>query len=172
MKIEISEKILFLQLAWIETAASKAASLFAINTTMLGLLVTLIKFFPKWTIIGGICGIIAASILIISTGFLMVTMFPKLDSSINSFDSPENSNIFFGGITQQDIDTYTSKMKNLSSDGDEYQDDILNQIYRNAALAHFKYKCIQWAFRCTFASSLPWLVAIYSIGETSAIKFS
>ncbi len=170
MESEKSEKLLFLQLAWIEAAASKAASLFAINTTMLGLLVTLKKFFPQWSMLGEICGIIAAVILVIGTVCLMLTMFPKLKGTKSSFASPKYSNIFFGEIIQQDINRYTSKMKKLSSNSDEYQNDILNQIYLNAALAHSKYKLIQWAFRCTFASSLPWVVAIYNIKEISLIR--
>ncbi len=151
-EIEIKNKLLAMQLTWIETADKKVAPLFAINAAMLSLLIALAKGIPVWTIIAAIPSVIVAILLLLSIFFLALAMFPRLEG-------PKESNIFFGGIVKQAKDNYISKM--LSIDGAEYQNDILNQVYRNAEIANSKYKYIKWAFIYTFVSTPPWLVAIY-----------
>ncbi len=153
-EIEIKNKLLVMQITWIETADKKVAPLFAINTAMLSLLIALAKGIPVWAeaIIAAILSVIVAILLLLSIFFLALAVFPRLEG-------PKESNIFFGGIAKQAKDNYISKM--LSIDAAEYQNDILNQVYRNAEIANSKYKYIKWAFIYTFVSTPPWLVAIY-----------
>ena len=152
MEIERLERILSLQLEWVKTADSKVTPLFAINIVMLGLLATLIKVLEEWTIPGAIFSSIAVVSLSLSMLFLALTMFPRLDG-------PKESNIFFGGIAQQEEKKFISDM--LLGDKVKYKNDILSQAYRNAEIAKIKYSNLKLAFIFTFASTIPWLAAIY-----------
>ncbi len=152
MKIERSEKILSFQLEWVKTADSKILPLFGVNLAMIGLLATLVKLLPSWTIAAGIFSSIAAILLVLSMLFLVLAMFPRLDG-------PKESNIFFGGIAKQSEEKYKSNMSSI--DDAEYQNDILSQAYRNAEIANSKYSKLKLAFIFTFSSTLPWLAAVY-----------
>ncbi|MEW8232525.1 MAG: Pycsar system effector family protein [Candidatus Thiodiazotropha endolucinida] len=152
MEIERSENILNLQLEWVKTADSKVAPLFAINIAMLGLLAALVKLLPSWTIATAIFSSITVLLLAMSMLFLALTMFPRLIG-------PKESNVFFGGITKQSEEKYILNMPSISDT--EYQKDILSQVYRNAEIASSKYANLKLAFIFTFASAIPWLVAVY-----------
>ena len=152
MEIERSEKVLNLQLEWVKTADSKVAPLFALNIAMLGLLAALVKLLPAWTIATAIFSSITVILLAMSMLFLVLTMFPRLIG-------PKESNIFFGGIAKQSEEKYLLDMSSISDT--EYQKDILSQVYRNAEIANSKYANLKLAFIFTFASTIPWLAAVY-----------
>lgn len=152
MNIERYEKILSLQLEWVKTADSKVTPLFAINIAMLGLLSALVKVLPAWTIAAAVSISIAVILLALSMLFLALAMFPRLNG-------PKESNVFFGGIAKQSEEKF--KLNILSDDETEYQNDILSQAYRNAEIASAKYSNIKSAFVFTFASTVPWLAAVY-----------
>lgn len=152
MEIERTEKILNLQLEWVKAADAKVAPLFAINIAMLGLLAVLIKLLSSWTIAAAIFSSITTILLVLSMIFLALAMFPRLGG-------PKESNIFFGGIVKQAEEKY--KISVASINDIEYQNDILSQVYRNAEIANTKYANLKLAFISTFASTLPWLIAVY-----------
>lgn len=152
MEIDRFEKILSLQLEWVRAADSKVAPLFAINIAMLGLLTALIKLLPVWTIAAAVLSSITTILLVMSMFFLALTMFPRLIG-------PKDSNIFFGGISKQSEEKYLLDISSISDD--EFQKDILRQVYRNAEIANAKYANLRLAFIFTFVSTIPWLIAVY-----------
>ena len=154
METDRSEKILSLQLEWVRTADSKVAPLFAINIAMLGFLAALIKSLPAWTISPAIFSSITVILLVVSMLFLALTMFPRLIG-------PKDSSIFFGGISKQSEDKYLSEMSSMTDD--EFQKDILRQVYRNAEIANSKYANLRLAFIFTFVSIIPWLGSVYAL---------
>ncbi len=157
-EIEIKEKILVMQHTWIETADSKVIPLFAVNATMLSVLITLAeKWFSAlgtWEIL---LSIFVVSSLLLSMLCLARAIFPQLKGG------PKESNIFFGGIAKQTKDIYISNMSSL--DATKHQRDILEQIYCTAKIATFKYKWIKLAFICTMIISPFWLIDLYVLFE-------
>ncbi len=154
METDRSEKILSLQLEWVRTADSKVTPLFAINIAMLGFLAALIKSLPAWTISPAIFSSITVILLVVSMLFLALTMFPRLIG-------PKDSSISFGGISKQSEDKYLSEMSSMTDD--EFQKDILRQVYRNAEIANSKYANLRLAFIFTFVSIIPWLGSVYAL---------
>ncbi len=150
--MSIKEKILVLQIAWIEMADRKVAPLFAINTAMLGLLIVFAHS-QYWSITLIVLSIIAIFLLLTSLFCLAFVMFPRIEGV-------DESNVFFGGIAKQVKGNYVSRML-LIKDDSEHQEDILNQIYCTAKIAEAKYRWMKNASTCTFASTPFWLVSFY-----------
>lgn len=154
MKIDRAEKILQLQLDWVKTADAKVPPLFAINVSMLGVLSALAKAATSWTVVSGIFVVICASLLIYSIGNMAFTMFPSLQS-------PNKSNLYFGGIVKQSNENFHEKVKPLSDD--EYLDDLINQAYRNAEIAKSKYGYVKKSSIYLLLSFPTWVLSIYLI---------
>lgn len=152
MDIKRAEKILALQLQWIQAADAKVSPIFAINVAMAGSIVALTKALTAWTAGAVIFTALCLSLIVLSVVFLSLAMFPRLKG-------PTYSNIFFGGITKRAELLYLQEMKTLTSE--KYAEDLITQAYRNAEIAQSKYQHVKRAFITSFLSVPFWLVAIY-----------
>lgn len=152
MSQERADKLLALQLEWIKSADTKVSPIFAINIAMLGTLTTLVKPVVVWTFWSASTFALCAGLLLISIGYLASCIFPRLSG-------PKQSNVFFVGIANQKQNDFKDNFNKLSQDN--YLDDTLNQIHRNAEIAKGKYADVKSAFKCTFVSVPLWLVSIY-----------
>ena len=152
MSMDKSRNILSLQLEWIRTADSKVPPIFAINLAMLAVTVALIKTLQTWTISQAVITALCLIPLLLSIGFLALSMFPRLTG-------PKGSNIYFGGITKKQESTFIDEVLNINDE--DHDKDILSQAYRNAEIAEEKYRNIKNAFISTFISTPFWLISIY-----------
>lgn len=148
------QNLLNLQLNWIQAADAKVTALFAINTAMLGVIAALAKNHNNWNILESVFVSISTLLLLGSVGALACVLFPRLDG-------PRSSNIFFGGIANQDKDQYTEKI--LKAKSDSFDQDFASQIHRNSEIALAKYKYIKYGFVFTFVCLPLWLAAIYNL---------
>ncbi len=152
MSTEKAEKILSLQLEWVKAADAKVPPILAINIAMLGVIVALMKALTSWAIATAIFTALCLIPLVLSIGCLALAVFPRLSGT-------KGSNVFFGGITKKAKATYLEDVKNLSDDN--YENDLLGQVYRNAEIAETKYVYVKSAFVSSFISIPFWLVSIY-----------
>ncbi|MGM1051828.1 MAG: Pycsar system effector family protein [Pseudomonadota bacterium] len=145
-------KILSLQLDWIRNADAKVSPIFAIDVAMLGVSAALAKTITSWTIWAAVAGAISSLLLLSSILMLAFVSFPRIEG-------PKGSNIFFGGIAQQDLTKFADNLAN-STDEDS-QRDFANQIHRNAEIASSKYSFLKLAFILMFLGMPVWLVSVF-----------
>lgn len=150
--MEISEKILTLQLDWISASDRKIVPIFAINAAMLGVIAALLPLSKVWEINTAIVTLLSVIPLIGSTISLALATFPRLNG-------PKGSLIFFSGIVTRDESSYINEFNNLSEQ--ELTNDLLKQVYRNAEIANEKYNYIKWSMRQSFVSLPLWLISVW-----------
>lgn len=159
-KLDLLDRILTKNLAWINSVDTKGTLLFAINSAMLAAIAAIVPASNAWTIGAAIFSAIAALALAASVGFIVIAAFPRLDG-------PRNSLIYFGGIASHDEQQYLTKI--LAGVTEDILADFARQCHRNAEIAKGKYDLVRKAMVCTFLSLPFWLVAIWLI---YALKFS
>lgn len=157
------DNILSRNLAWISAADSKTAPILAIDTAMLGLLVTLAVRVNGWTGPTILISLFAAGCLLFSLGFLIGVTFPRLEG-------PTHSLIYFGGIAEDPIDEYVEKI--LKVGDQELRQDFAKQCHRNAEIAKLKFGHVRRAMIFLYIAVLPWLASLgllyaYSAKATS-----
>jgi len=152
MIIERAEKILSYQLESIKAADSKVPPLFAINITMLGVIVALTKTQVCWSPFLIVIALFTCLLLLTSIATLALAMFPRLDG-------PKASNIYFDSIRKKTQVEFMAEVKSLTTE--DYQDDTLSQSHRNAEIAREKFMFVKASYIATFLSVPVWLIAIY-----------
>ena len=150
-QLDLLDRILGRNLAWITAADAKVTPLLAINTTMLGVLATLAPQANSWTIYSSIATFLAVLALFGSIISLILATFPRLNG-------PKSSILFFGGISSYEEDHYLEKV--LQGINPEIHKDFARQCYRNAEIAKEKYRFIKYAMIFSFTSVPAWVVAI------------
>lgn len=152
MPLERLFNILSLQLDWIRNADAKVSPIFAIDVAMLGVSAALAKAISSWTIWAAVTGAVSSLLLLSSILMLAFVSFPRTEG-------PKGSNIFFGGIAQQDLTKFTDGLPNTTDE--DSQRDLATQIYRNAEIASSKYSFLKWAFILMFLGMPFWLVSVF-----------
>lgn len=154
--IEKNQWILEKQLNWIANGDVKIAAIVTLN---LALLAGLGSYFnaKEPLILLDILYAITVIIVIISIYFCKLGFRPK-------FDPPNQSNIFFGTISKNDLTTFVQNIDNLSKE--DYSKDLSNQIYRNAKIASIKYNYL------SKATSVFLLASIFGIITLSITLFT
>lgn len=156
-QMNIERKILLLQdslsrlLGWISAAESRISMIFAIDTAMLGLLSVLVPTSSGWSCWVMTISIITAMCLLISLLFLVFSSFPRTKG-------PKRSLIYFGGISERDLDSFKQEIVQLSDD--QYLTDLIAQCHKNAQIAQKKYRWIQRSMVALYLSIVPWLLSI------------
>lgn len=128
---------------------SKASALFAINSTLLGVMFVRFDFsqIVYWQI--AIPTILATLLLSTSMIFLYVCGFPHLQGGHNSL-------IYFYEISKRTESGFVQEI--LSAASDDLNKDIAQQIWRNSEILSIKFLFLKRAFICTSFSLLPWCV--------------
>ena len=151
LRLDLLDKVLARNVAWIRSADTKATLLLAVNTAMLGVLAALVPATNTWTAYSTLSAAIATIALLTSGGFLVAASFPRLGG-------PRGSLVYFEGIASHDINEYVTKM--VSAESADILADFAKQCHRNAEIAKAKFKHIRSATICVLLSVAPWLVAI------------
>lgn len=141
------------QITWIGVADSKISFVFAVNTAMLGVLAAVSpRATGDWTIAPAIFAAFACAFGLSSLIFLSLASFPRTKG-------PKNSLIYFGGITQRDLDQFRQAASQMSSES--YIDDLCAQCHRNAEIAERKFVWVQRALVALYLSVAPWCLAVF-----------
>ncbi len=150
-KYEFHDKNLERLLSWINNADQKVQFIFALDTAMLAVVVSLIPSSHSWTVVNAIITSISSLGLLVSVVCLGLATFPRTKGTKGSI-------IYFGGIVSYSETDFQKKMQNLSEA--EYVEEIIRQCYRNAEIANAKYNYIKIAMIALFISTIPWLVTV------------
>lgn len=150
--LNLLDRILTRNLAWIATADAKIAPILAINTAMLGVIAALAPSSSAWTISSAIFSAIAGLLLLGSIICLVTASFPRLQG-------PKGSLIYFGGIAERDADTFVAELSKGITE--EILRDFALQCHRNAQIAHSKYAYIKWAMILLYSSVPPFLIDVF-----------
>ena len=151
-QVEILEKNLTRNLAWISAADTRVAPLFAINTAMLGVVAALLPKPALWEQLPLVTAVLAAVCLGASLVCIFLTTIPRTSG-------PKGSLLFFGGISQNEPDQYLQAIQDQKEE--DYLKDLANQVHRNAEIAANKFKWIGRAMRWTLIGALPWLATTF-----------
>ena len=151
--VALLESNLARQLHWINSADTKAAFAFTLNTAMLGLLAAAApRSATNWALAPAIFASFAVALGVTSLLFLSFASFPRAKG-------PKGSLIYFGGIAQRGENQFKEAIQGLNNE--LYMDDLAAQCYRNAEIATRKFSWIQRAFFCLYISILPWTLALW-----------
>lgn len=151
-KVEFAEKALSRQLEWISKSDAKIPVIFAINSAMLGYVISLLPNFKSWTICITSITLWVIILLSGSVALLALAAFPRLKG-------PKSSLLFFGSIVKRDEVTYIREMRDITDN--DLVEDLLKQTYRNSQIAAIKYSYIKWATISTFISFPFWLITLW-----------
>jgi Family of unknown function (DUF5706) len=153
-RIRTLERVLDVQITWINAADSKASPMLTLDTAMLAVLAALVPPPDKWNIQAAIFTVLASIPLLSSLLCLALAAIPRTKG-------PKQSLIFFGGIVSRDESQFVEAWRNISSE--IYTDDLLKQSYKTGEIAAQKYAWLSWAAKAYFLSIVPWLVAVYAL---------
>lgn len=151
-KTELAGKTLERQLSWIIAADSRAALIVPVSIAMLGTLAAIVPSPIEWSVGAAVLASLATLLLVVSLLCCTLAAFPRTNG-------PKGSLIFFGGISERDIDSYVVQL--LSCELSELQADLARQCYVNATIASKKFRWVKTAMGFLFGSILPWVGAVY-----------
>jgi hypothetical protein len=139
------------QLAWIAAADSKLAVVGTLPLAMLGL--SLVNLRPQLAKISWIDLPLLGSTILLSISLICVVaaLIPRLNG-------PEQSNIYFGKISEQGGEAFKSSV--LSESIEDFQRDLVDQIFINAKIAHVKHKNVSRAIVYLVFAGPLWLLSI------------
>ncbi len=157
--MEEKDKVQYLQdnlsrvLGLISSADSKASTIVAIDTAMLGALVVLIPSPRLWTTSLLCCSVPPSALLILSILFLSFSTIPRTSG-------PGNSLLFFGAITRHTLEGYGNAVHMMTES--EYVEDLIGQCYRNSQIAWQKHLWTRRSMVALYAAIPVWLIALFS----------
>jgi len=151
-KLDLLDRILTKNIAWISGADTKGTLLFAVDSAMLAVLAALVPPVRDWTIPAAIVSSLATIALASSVVMIVVSMFPRLHG-------PRNSLVYFGGIASHDVEQYVQKV--LHGVTADLLADFARQCHRNAEIANDKYRHIKWAVIGAVLALPAWLFAVW-----------
>lgn len=153
-KTEISELkwALERQIGWIQSADTKLSVLVPLPTAMLGVLVATAHKMQEmnWSYL----------VLFVSSACLLIAaLATSAYSVIPRTTGPDQSNIFFGKVSQGDASTFRSRIVGRTEL--DYLDDLAAQVHINAKIASEKHVLIRKATYLLCLSIGPWLGTLY-----------
>jgi Family of unknown function (DUF5706) len=150
-KLKTAQWLLERNLSWIAAAEVKVGVVVAIQIAMLGGVATAFSIAVSKTswAYGFTAGAVASSIIAMACAAAAV--LPRLDG-------PKRSLLFFGRIKELTAADYRDQF--LKATNAQLLDDWLEQIHRNAEIAHTKHVWVRKAMGWAFFSAIPWICAI------------
>ncbi|MDA8206070.1 MAG: DUF5706 domain-containing protein [Thermaerobacter sp.] len=152
-RLPLAQWILERNLDWIAAAEVKVGVIVAIDTVMLGTLATIIGIAHPaaqtcWPYL-------VSAIALIS---LIAGMFCAAMTVLPRVKGPDHSLVFCGRIARFSQEKYAAELKQATDE--DIMGDVIKQIHRNAEIAVTKFIWVRRSMWASFASGLPWLVAI------------
>jgi pycsar effector protein len=150
-QLDVAERALTRNIAWVAAADAKVPPIFAIDAAMLAVMAAMLPPSSAWYVPTAIAAAITVVLLLVSIGCLALASFPRLSG-------PKDSIIFFGTAINRDEKSYVDRLREGISEALVL--DVSRQAYRNAEIAAEKYRVMKWAQVTMFCAAIPWLVAI------------
>jgi hypothetical protein len=148
--------ILERNLHWIAAAEVKMGAIIAIDTAMLGYLMSSFTAVASnaRTAFAYLYSGLAGLFLSLAILHCAMTVIPRLTG-------PAASMIFFGRVKELKYPDYRAKF--LNADAAEHLDDCLAQVHRNAEIAFTKHRLIRIATLWSIAAIMPWVCGLYCL---------
>lgn len=133
----------------------KASGLFAINSTMLGVLAA--RFGPtdlhEWyTTLSSVLAVLALTYSFVQ---LYICAYPQTKGGSGSY-------VYFQSIASKTESTFINEFINL--DEQDWLRDLSGQIWRNSEILSVKYAALKQSFVTTLVALIPWALAISFTG--------
>lgn len=129
----------------------KASAVFAIASTLIGVLASRINFVQPSLPIVALPACVSLALLAYALIELFICAYPNLRGS-------ETSLIYFRGIARRDASSFCAAFSALNEQG--LQDDLIEQIWCNARILRIKYGALKRAFIATLTALIPWTLVI------------
>jgi hypothetical protein len=152
-RIQLLQDNLIRVLNLISAVDSKASTIIAIDTAMLGALAVLIPPPTIWTTCIIVLSIVPTILLLMSLLLLSFSTFPRTKG-------PANSLLYFGAVSQYSLDDYQNAVNELTEV--RYIQDLTEQCHRNSEIADQKHRWVRRSMILLYISIPFWLVVLYS----------
>ena len=138
---------------WVRLAEIRIPPIIAIDTTLLGLLVTRLPLVTDWHPLHVI--FVSLSCLLLSSSLFMLALasFPRL------IKGTDDAVLWFGGIATPSPDIFKNRMKKMTPKA--FYQDLADQCYNNAIILKRKYRWIRYSLFSLFLGLLPWMLSMY-----------
>lgn len=154
MRVEHLEKTLDRLFLWIRLAEMRIPPIIAIDTTLLGLLVTRFPTVHNWSLPLLLSSLTAGLLLGTSLLLLALASFPRVSRS-----QDRGPLLWFGGIARMERDAFETAVEAMTEA--DFNADLIHVIHINSQIVRKKYFWIRHAWITMFCSLLPWCIAMY-----------
>lgn len=151
-QIDLAERILARNLAWVAAADSKVQAVFGIDAAMLGILATLTPLPQQWSVACGCTAVVAGLLLLASVACLGLATFPRLEG-------PNDSIVYFGTASNIGSKNFIERVQTGFTMA--FALDVATQAHRNAQIASVKYRFVKGALVLVFCALPPWLLSVW-----------
>lgn len=131
---------------------NKASALFAINSTLLGVLAAWLDLADFYTWYIGLCAALAAAAIVYSFAHIYFCAYPHLKGG-------GGSRVYFQSIAQQTESAFVDEFANINEA--QWMKDISAQIWRNSEILSIKYSSLKHSFIATLVALAPWTIAVF-----------
>lgn len=154
-RLRMAQWILERNLSWISAAEVKTGIIVTIDTAMLGAVAVAFSSLPPVdrTTGAGVAAVLAAIPLVAAIFFAALVVLPRVEG-------PDTSFVFFGKVAKNNEQSADYDVSFRAASTDNFLEDCLAQIHRNAQIASEKFKWVRSSMICTFLAVLPWAVAL------------
>lgn len=146
--IDKNQWLLERQLNWISSGDVKIGAIVTLN---LALLAGLAKYFSDGPVLLDILYVITTISILVGLVFCKCGFRPRLGA-------PNQSNIFFGTIANNDLTRFSNEINTLEKE--DFNKDLAEQIYRNAEIAKAKYANLSKATITLLITSILWTLTL------------
>lgn len=142
------------QLNWIGAADTKVGAIVAADTAMIAGVGTAYALVSNRPVLAMATSAIAVILVAAAMFCAAMAMLPR-------GESPNQSAIYFGTISERSIADYVQFLHAITSV--DIANDLSQQVYRNAQIAAAKHKWVRLAVLISFTGTIPWGVAIIAL---------
>lgn len=157
-KIDQAKWLLERTLAWIVNADAKVGVGMALNTAMVGVLASAYRESANqintcWKFL-----VISLAVLGLASAIICAAL-----AAIPRVTGPATSRIFFGRISEQSEGEFQMGFRKETED--EFLEDLLRQIHRNAQIATQKHSWVRKSITWSFISITPWVLSLWMLAK-------
>lgn len=142
------------QLSWVAATESRITLIVPLSTALFGTLAIKYSSFSSAPCLFQVGAWIALALLSAAVVCASIAIFPRTKG-------PKGSLIFFGGIANQPLDSFSRNIENTSED--VYRRDLAEQIHINARIAATKFSWIRRSIFFMLLALLPWSLSVANL---------
>jgi hypothetical protein len=150
-KLEQAKWIFERNLQWIAAAEVKIGFIITLDIAMLAALAGLYSTAKSHPLT-------LTLLVIVTSSLLFLSLLAAVSSFIPRLNGPDNSLIFFGKIAAINEHAFHKRYQAISEE--EFLDDLLQQIYRNAQIASEKHRNVRQSLLAAVLAAPIWISSI------------